>query len=199
MECAWEYCVQLTPRVRGVSFGLPFPGTRNRKLDCRFWVPTFRNQSYETSGSRDPSGFPVPTNARTRKPGTRNKFPRKDNNRMCELSIISKTSIKMDLKMGLRSLGTEPWGTGTLTPLPRVMSQSNVPMWRFCYHEPLRLCRHLWLTLIKPVTYSANQFFISITVTRKHEHMGSFSMCISWKTKTGHLSAWGCFENINIH
>jgi hypothetical protein len=110
--------------------------TPERKLDCGFRVygntkpgrvPTFRNPGFGTSGERNPSGFHVPRNARNRvsssyesgictrfwvphslEPGTHNTFPRKDNKSVCELSIISKTSIKMDLKMGSRSLGTEP-------------------------------------------------------------------------------------------
>ncbi len=69
--------------IRGVRFGFPFPRTCNRAKQTRLWVPALWE------------------------PGTHNKFLRKDDKIVYELSMISKTSIKIDLKMGSRSLGTE--------------------------------------------------------------------------------------------
>ncbi len=72
----------------GVRAPVPWnpPGflrTREGKIDCGFRVP------------RNPE------------PAQDFGFPREDNKSVCELSIISKTLIKMDLKMGSRSLGKE--------------------------------------------------------------------------------------------
>ncbi len=62
-------------------------------------------------------------------PGTHKKFPRKDNRSLCELLIISKTSIKMDLKMGFAFFGNGTLRNGNLdTPGCRLSISRTIPL-----------------------------------------------------------------------
>jgi len=60
-------------------------------------------EGYPASPAGDVTSLGV-SDSRCREPETHNKFPRKDSKSLCELSIISKASIKMDLKMGPKPL-----------------------------------------------------------------------------------------------